>query len=72
MENFQIRQVYSYKGCTFCLSVVKGNAFWSIHKGVFPIEVAVRSFQRQHNEQILSLIGEKLRAESNPNHSPVN
>jgi hypothetical protein len=64
--SFQIRRVYSTKGKTFCLSVVEGDAYWSVHNGTMSIEQARRNIQRQHNEQIISLWQEKKRAEVQP------
>lgn len=58
---FQIRQVRSYKGHTFCLSVFKGNAYWSTHKGVFDINQAKRNVQRSHDQQVNSLIQENAK-----------
>jgi hypothetical protein len=62
--SFQIKRVYSTKGKTFCLSVVEGDAYWSVHNGTMTIEQARRNIQRQHNEQILSLWQEKNREEA--------
>jgi hypothetical protein len=63
MAVFLIRQVRSYKGKTFCLSVYKGGAYWSTHNGVFDINTAKRSFQRSHDQQIQSLIMENVKKE---------
>jgi hypothetical protein len=64
MINFEIRRVYSYKGKTFCMSAVNGNAFWSVHNSVMNIQQAKNHAQRAHNQQILSLVQEKLREDA--------
>jgi hypothetical protein len=46
------------------MSAVNGNAFWSVHNSVMNIQQAKKHAQRAHNQQILSLVQEKLREDA--------